>query len=280
MLAKVIAHGSDRAEALRRLDGALRDTVLLGIDTNIGFLRALLADGDVRAGRIDTGLVGRRLADWTTADLPADVLAAAAASALLGLEPTGPVADPFDVPGGWRVGEPAWTTWRMSVGGHEPVAVRIRGRAAAAEVAVGDADPVPCNAWRDADALVVTFGGVTRRYARALDGDTLWLGRDGRAWGIRELAPLDAAAAEAAGAGGPVLSPMPGTVTAVEVTDGQEVEAGSRLVVVEAMKMEHVLTAPVAGVVRDLRARAGDAVAKDAVLLVVEPSLPNNTEVD
>jgi acetyl-CoA/propionyl-CoA carboxylase biotin carboxyl carrier protein len=271
MLAKVIAHGADRAEALRRLDAALGDTVLLGIDTNIGFLRALLADPDVRAGRLDTGLVGRRLADWTAADLPSDVLAAAAAHALLALEPAGPVVDPFDIPGGWRVGEPAWTTWRMSVGGHEPVAVRIRGRASAAEVAVGDADPVPCAAWREGADLVVALDGLTRRYACALDGETLWLGRDGRAWGVREQAPLDAAASDEAGGGGPVLSPMPGTVTAVEVEDGRRVEAGERLVVVEAMKMEHVLTAPVAGVVRELRARPGDTVAKDAVLLVVEP---------
>jgi acetyl-CoA/propionyl-CoA carboxylase biotin carboxyl carrier protein len=273
MLAKVIAYGADRAEAMRRLDAALRDTVLLGLDTNIGFLRALLADPDVRAGRLDTGLVGRRLADLTAADLPADVLAAAAAHALLALEPAGPVVDPFDVPGGWRVGEPAWTVWRMSVGGHDPVPVRIRGRAAAAEVAVGDAEPVPCTAWRDGDTLVVTLDGLTRRYACALDGDTLWLGRDGGTWGIREQAPLDAAASAEAGAGGPVLSPMPGTVTAVEVEDGQPVDAGARLVVVEAMKMEHVLTAPVAGVVRELRARPGDTVAKDAVLLVVEPEV-------
>jgi acetyl-CoA/propionyl-CoA carboxylase biotin carboxyl carrier protein len=273
MLAKVIAYGTDRAEALRRLDAALRDTVLLGLGTNIGFLRALLADPDVRAGRLDTGLVGRRLADRTAADLPADVLAAAAVHALLVLEPAGAVVDPFDVPGGWRVGEPAWTAWRMSVSGHEPVAVRVRGRAAAAEVAVGDAEPVPCAAWRDGDALVATVDGVTRRFACALDGDTLWLGREGWAWGVREQAPLDAAASADAGAGGPVLSPMPGTVTAVEVVDGQRVDSGARLVVVEAMKMEHVLTSPVAGVVRELRARAGDTVAKDAALLVVEPEV-------
>jgi acetyl-CoA/propionyl-CoA carboxylase biotin carboxyl carrier protein len=273
MLAKVIAWGEDRSLALRRLDAALRETVLLGLDTNIGFLRDLLADQDVRAGRLDTGLVGRRLADWTAAALPTEVLVAAAAHALLELEPAGSVVDPFDVPGGWRVGAPAWTTWRMSVTGHDPVGVRIRGRAGAAEVAVGDAEPVPCSAWRDGDALVVTVDGATRRYAWALDGDTLWLGRDGRAWGIREQAPLDAAASAEAGAGGPVLSPMPGTVTAVEVTDGQPVDAGARLVVVEAMKMEHVLTAPVAGVVRELRARPGDTVAKDAVLLVVEPEV-------
>jgi acetyl-CoA/propionyl-CoA carboxylase biotin carboxyl carrier protein len=278
MLGKVIAHGADRAEALRRLDAALRDTVLLGLDTNIGLLRALLADPDVRAGRLDTGLVGRRLADWTTADLPADVLVAAAAHALLELEPAGSVVDPFDVPGGWRVGEPAWTTWQMSVAGHDSVTVRIRGRATDAEVAVGDAPPAPVSAKRRHDdvshaRLDVTFDGVTRHYACAPDGDTLWLGRDGRAWGIREQAPLDAATSVAAGAGGPLLSPMPGTVTAVEVADGQHVEAGARLVVVEAMKMEHALTAPIAGVVRELRARPGDTVAKDAVLLIVEPEV-------
>ncbi|OZM82717.1 acetyl/propionyl/methylcrotonyl-CoA carboxylase subunit alpha [Pseudonocardia sp. MH-G8] len=274
MLAKVIAWGEDRAQALRRLDAALRDTVLLGLDTNIGFLRALLADPDVREARLDTGLVGRRLADWSAADLPADVLVAAAAHALLELEPSGAVVDPFDVPGGWRVGERAWTTWRMTASGHEPVGVRIRGRAAAAEVAVGDTGPVPCTASRDGDALSVTVEGVTRTYACALDGETLWLGRDGRAWGIREQAPLDAATSAESGAGGPVLSPMPGTVTAVEVAEGQAVAAGDRLVVVEAMKMEHVLTAPVDGVIRDLRARPGGTVAKDAVLLVVEPPNP------
>ena len=70
---------------------------------------------------------------------------------------------------------------------------------------------------------------------------------------------------------------MPGTVTVVEVTEGQQVAAGDRLVVVEAMKMEHVLTAPVDGVVRELRARAGATVAQDAVLLVVDP-LPATEE--
>jgi acetyl-CoA/propionyl-CoA carboxylase, biotin carboxylase, biotin carboxyl carrier protein len=282
MLAKVIAHGSDRAEALRRLDAALRDTVLLGLDTNVGFLRALLADDDVRAARLDTGLVGRRGTAWTTSKLPADVLAAAAAHAMLALEPAGPVVDPFDVPGGWRVGEPAWTTWQMLVSGHEPVVVRVRGRAAAAECVVGDDPPVGLRAHRRARGsrdLEVTLDGVTRRYRCVVGGarpgdhadSTLWIGRDGLGWGVREQAPLEAAATADEGAGGPVLSPMPGTVTVVEVTEGQQVRAGQRLVVVEAMKMEHVLTAPIDGVVRELRARTGTTVARDAALLIVEP---------
>jgi acetyl-CoA/propionyl-CoA carboxylase biotin carboxyl carrier protein len=191
--------------------------------------------------------------------------------AMLDLEPAGPVVDPFDVPGGWRVGEPAVTTWRMSVSGHEPVAVRVRGRATGADVVVGDAAAMRCSARRSGQELTVTVDGTMVRYVCAQDGETLWLGRDGQAWAVREQAQLDAAAAEAADAGGPVLSPMPGTVTVVAVTEGQRVTAGERLVVVEAMKMEHALTAPIDGVVRELRARAGGTVAKDAVLAVVEP---------
>jgi acetyl-CoA/propionyl-CoA carboxylase, biotin carboxylase, biotin carboxyl carrier protein len=283
MLAKVIAHGADRAEALARLDAALAATVVLGLGTNVGFLRALLADPDVQAGRLDTGLVGRRLDALVAAEMPADVLPAAAVLALAALEPSGAVVDPFDVPGGWRVGEPAWTAWRMTVDGSSvsstgPVDVRARGRAAGATVAVGDAEPVAARTAARRAALEaggrvpVTVDGVTRSYAVALDGDTLWLGRDGQAWAVREQAPLDAAAVQAAaGSGGPVVSPMPGTVTLVDVTEGQAVTAGQRLVVVEAMKMEHVLAAPVDGTVRDLRAKPGAAVAKDAVLLVVEP---------
>jgi len=216
--------------------------------------------------------------------VPPDVLPAAAVHALAELEPSGPVVDPFDVPGGWRVGAPAWTTWRMAVAGREPVEVRARGRATdavvqvrppttlRAEAPVGEVESPPV--WASGrladDRLVVTVDGVTRTYAVALDGDTLWLGRDGGTWAVHEQGPVDAVAAETTGAGGPVRSPMPGTVTLVEVAEGQTVTAGDRLVVVEAMKMEHVLTAPVDGVVRDLRAKAGATVAKDAVLLSVD----------
>ncbi len=275
MLSKVIAHGADRDEALRRLDAALRDTVLLGLGTNVAFLRALLADDDVRAARLDTGLVARRGVALTAADLPDDVLTAAALHALLALEPSGAVVDPFDVPGGWRVGEPAATTWRLLVAGHDPVEISVRGRAHDAEVTIGAAGPVRASAQLVDGVLAVRVGGVTRRYPCTQDGPTLWLARDGHSWAVREQTPLEAARPGEVGAGGPVRSPMPGTVTVVEVTEGQQVAAGDRLVVVEAMKMEHVLTAPVDGVVRELTARAGATVAKDAVLAVVKPQQAN-----
>ena len=81
MLSKIIAHGAGRAEALHRLDAALRRTVLLGLATNVGFLRALLADPDVRAGNLDTGLVGRRAGQLAKADLPEGLAPAYVATA-------------------------------------------------------------------------------------------------------------------------------------------------------------------------------------------------------
>ncbi|MGH3683601.1 MAG: acetyl/propionyl/methylcrotonyl-CoA carboxylase subunit alpha [Pseudonocardiaceae bacterium] len=267
MLAKVIAHGSDRDTALRRLDTALAQTSILGLGTNVAFLRALLADADVRAGKLDTGLVQRR--EPPSGDPPDDVLAAAGLRALLALEPTGPVVDPFALPGGWRIGEPAWTCWRLLAGRLDPVEVRIRGRAAAAELVVGDGAPARASAWWDGRDLVVTLDHITRRYSCATDGAVVWLGRDGHSWELREQQPLNLARRTEQGADGAVHAPMPGTVTVVEVTEGQQVTAGARLLVLEAMKMEHVLTAPVTGTVRGLRARPGGTVERDAVLLTV-----------
>ncbi len=275
MLAKIIASGDDRAEAIRRLDAALADTVLLGLGSNIGFLRTILADEDVRTARLDTGLVGRRTDDWTRTEVPVDVYAAAAGSALLALEPTGPTVDPFDIPGGWRVGEHAWITWRMAAAGHQPVDVRARGRAGSAEVVIGDADPRSLAAHpahgRDTTDITATVGGITHTYACAEAGPTLWIARGGHAWAVREQGRLEAAHHGGEPAGGPVRSPMPGTVTVVDVADGDVVAAGQRLVVVEAMKMEHSLVAPVDGTVRSLTVTSGRTVARDEVLLVVDP---------
>jgi acetyl-CoA/propionyl-CoA carboxylase, biotin carboxylase, biotin carboxyl carrier protein len=270
LLAKVIAQGGDRETALRRLDAGLAQTSILGLGTNVAFLRGLLADAGVRAGKLDTGLVQRRFSHWVSESVPDHMLAAAGLHALLALEPTGPVVDPFALPGGWRVGEDAWTGWRVQASGHDPIEVRTRGRAAAAELVVGEGAPTRASArWEDGD-LVVTLDRITRRYACATDGAAVWLGRDGHSWELREQEPLDAAQRTEQGAGGAVRAPMPGTVTVVDVAEGQQVTAGARLLVLEAMKMEHVLTAPVGGVVRELRARPGCTVERDAVLLVVD----------
>ena len=283
MLAKVVAHGPDRQTALRRLDGALAGMAVLGVTTNIAFLRALLSHSDVAAGKLDTGLVERAVPAAPAPAAPAggipeDVLAAAGLAHLLLLEPPAGPRSPWDIPDGWRVGGPAWTTVRLTSGAGDPVPVRIRGRACAtAEVSVGGADPVAAHAEFQDGVLMVTCQGRTQRYVYAHTGTatghgTAWLGRDGQAWALAEEEPVAGGPAGAGGGDGVVRSPMPGTVLAVKAAKGERVRAGQPLLIVEAMKMEHTISAPVDGVVAELTAAVGQQVGLDEVLAVISPA--------
>jgi acetyl-CoA/propionyl-CoA carboxylase biotin carboxyl carrier protein len=121
---------------------------------------------------------------------------------------------------------------------------------------------------------VVRFGERTVAFAVARDGETVWLGREGRTWAVRELERVSAGDGPGSSGGGVLRSPMPGTVLAVKVSEGDRVEQGQPIVVVEAMKMEHAVTAPLAGVVRGVTARVGDQVRLDEALaeIVAEES--------
>jgi len=271
MLAKVIAWGPDRESALRRLDAALGGTAVLGVGTNVAFLRALLSDVDVRAGRLDTGLVERKLDGLVSGEVPDVVFAAAALDEVIDVRPTGDVVDPWDLANGWRLGGPAAIPFRLACGDRQ-VTVRVTGTPEAASVLVGDTgtEPVRVAARRDGSRLEVTYGGRATTFLRAQDGDTLWLAAGGSTWAVDEHSLLESTAAGAA-SGGPVVSPMPGTVLVVKAAAGDVVTAGAPLVVVEAMKMEHTVTAPVDGVVTELHVRAGQQVALNQPLAVVTP---------
>lgn len=271
MLAKVVAWGPDRESALRRLSAGLGETAVLGVGTNVAFLRALLADEDVRAGRLDTGLVERKLDGLTKADVPDLVFAAAALDELIAMRPTGEVVDPWEVPGGWRLGGATGTPFRLACGDRQ-VTVRVRGLPDAAEVTVDDGAPVRAAARREGTRLEVRLGGRVTSLRRALDAatDTLWLAAGGTTWAVAEHSLLEDESASAV-AGGPVTSPMPGTVLVVKAALGDHVAAGAPLVVVEAMKMEHTVTAPVDGVLTELNVRAGQQVALNQPLAVVAP---------
>ncbi|MQA86154.1 MAG: ATP-grasp domain-containing protein [Streptosporangiales bacterium] len=272
MLAKLVAWGPDRGSALRRLDQALARTAVLGVVTNVAFLRALLVHPEVAAGRLDTGLVERALAELVGGEVPAEVYAAAALDRHLDLEPAGPVADRFAVPDGWRVTGPAWTLWRIQAAGEDPVGVRVRGRAHAAEVSVADGDPVPAAARRTPDGLAVRYGGAARTYVCVRDGSVAWLAADGHTWALREEEPLAAAGHLRSGgdAGDTVRSPMPGTVLAVHVNPGDRVAAGTPVAVVEAMKMEHSVAATIDGKIGEVYVKPGQPVAMDEPLVVIE----------
>ncbi len=272
MLAKIVAWAPTRETARARLVAALGRTAVLGVTTNAGFLQRLLDDPDVVAGRLDTGLIERRGEQLAVSGPPpSEVYAAAALALLVESEPTGGVVDRWDVPDGWRLGEPAWTVRRLQAAGGEPVTVRVRGRSGDAQVAVGDDDPVPASAARDGDRLSVTMDGRTTSAVVVHSGGTVGLAAGGRVTALREHERL-ASSATGTGGDGAVTSPMPGTVTVVQASVGDEVAAGTPLLVVEAMKMEHVLTAPIAGTVTELGVAAGQTVALDERVALVTPA--------
>ncbi len=275
MLAKVIAWGEDRESALRRLSIALGDMAVLGVTTNVEFLRALLADPDVAAGWLDTGLVERKLDTLVSDAVPSVVFLAAALDMLIDLQPRGAVRDPWDLATGWRLGGAAPVRFRLAVGGRQ-VTVAVTGAPGNAIVEVEGDDPVRASARRPGrrdGRLEVNLPDQVIEFRRALDGDTLWLSTGGSTWRVVEHSILEDEAA-AATAGGPVTSPMPGTVLVVKATVGERVSAGAPLVVVEAMKMEHTVTAPVDGVLTELHVRAGQQVALNQPLAVVTPPVP------
>ncbi|MFE7232759.1 acetyl/propionyl/methylcrotonyl-CoA carboxylase subunit alpha [Streptomyces sp. NPDC002405] len=253
MLSKVIAHGPDRATALRKLRAALAGTVTLGVQTNAGFLRRLLAHPAVVAGELDTGLVERVADELIPAEVPEEVYEAAAAVRLEDLRPKGGGwTDPFSVPSGWRLGgEPKPMAFPLRVTGLEPVTHQVRGTHTVTD-----------------DTVSVTLDGVRHTFRRAAD----WLARDGDAWHVRDHDPVAASLSRAGHSGADSLTaPMPGTVTVVKVAVGDEVAAGQSLLVVEAMKMEHVISAPHAGTVTELDVTPGTTVAMDQVLAVIAP---------
>ncbi len=255
MLSKVIAYGPDRATALRKLRAALADTVTLGVPTNAGFLRRLLAHPDVVAGELDTGLVEREADSLVPDGVPDEVYAAAAAVRLDALRPV-PAAgwtDPFSVPSGWRMGgEPAPLAFPLRVAGLEPVT-----------------HAAPAAATVTADRVTVELDGITHTFHRAGS----WLGRDGDSWNVLDHDAVEAALSGRAHSGADTLAaPMPGTVTVVKVAVGDQVDAGQSLLVVEAMKMEHVISAPHAGTVTELDVTPGSTVAMDQILAVVTPA--------
>jgi acetyl-CoA/propionyl-CoA carboxylase biotin carboxyl carrier protein len=255
MLSKVIAYGPDRATALRKLRAALAETVTLGVQTNAGFLRRLLAHPAVVAGELDTGLVERVVDDLVATDVPDEVYEAAAAVRMEALRPRGDGwTDPFSVPSGWRLGgtpKPVGFPLRVQ----DPVEYAPRGSATVTDGRVS-----------------VTLDGVRHTFDLAALPDGTWLGRDGDAWLVRDHDPVAASLTGAAHSGADSLTaPMPGTVTVVKVAVGDEVAAGQSLLVVEAMKMEHVISAPHAGTVAELDVTPGTTVAMDQVLAVITP---------
>ena len=228
MIAKLIATGNTRDEAIANLEDGIDDTEVWPVKTNAGFLGRLLAHPDFVSGNVDTGLIGRDGDDLVHAP-EADSEELVEVAALLAA----------------NVGQGPWNAALGFRANAAPNATaRIRDDAGNVHV-VGLTDvatKAPAN-----DVLAFT-GGFARRY-------TLDRHEGGHSGGASD---------------GSILSPMPGRIIAVEVSEGQAVTKGQKLLTLEAMKMEHSLTAPFDGVVAELNATAGAQVQVEALLVRIE----------
>ena len=266
MIAKLIAYAPTRKAAAAKLAQACREVEVWPVKTNAAFLARCLAEPDFIAGRVDTGFIGARLdALVPVSDELDPALIAAAAVARAAASGAGPAASPWEAPAGPMVG------FRLNGGG---APIRLAFGTVVVEALVSADDAAHWSAEVGAFSFPVSFA------ADALKVDTIGYGlartegawvlfRDGEAHAFTDPI-LSEAGAEAAGDGA-ITSPMPGRIVTVQVAKGDTVAKGAPLLTLEAMKMEHVLTAPFEAVVAELDAEAGRQVSEGVVLARLEP---------
>ena len=274
MLSKVIAHGADRAQALARLDAALAGTAVFGVQTNVEFLRFLLAEERVIAGDLDTELLDIRSADFTPLPAPDDVLAAAGLYRQWVLARRGHHAL-WAAPNGWRIGAaaPVRTDMRTPL---RSETVSVWGLPAAAQVQVGDGEIHDASVEVEDDRLIATVAGQRRHYGFAESDGHLWVADERGTWHMREAEVVRVHRGGAARSA-EIISPMPGSVIALHVEAESLVAEGDPVVVVEAMKMEHTLAAPISGRV-ELLVSVGDQVTVDQVLARLIPEVSEDKQ--
>lgn len=264
MLAKVIVHAADRETALAEADQALAETRILGVGTNIDFLRALVTNPVVLSGDIDTALLDKIASEYHPPAVPSWVWLAA--SALLDDESgTGTL---WNSKSGWRIGEHAPRSYRLRIGESAEL-VRLWGDPVA-DVSIGDGEPTPARAQCTTGHVSVEFAGQLYRAAAARTGAAAWIATQDGTWHA-DIAPEPRLRHhDGEDEDGEIRSSMPGVVRVVSVSTGTAVERDAPVVVVEAMKMEHTLCAPIAGTVA-VSVAVGDQVAVDQLLATIHP---------
>jgi 3-methylcrotonyl-CoA carboxylase alpha subunit/acetyl-CoA/propionyl-CoA carboxylase biotin carboxyl carrier protein len=252
MLGKIIARGADREAARLALVGALDETAILGLTTNAGFLRALVASDGFRDATIDTAWLDRHEVPAPDPDVPRAL--AAWVSAMLASLDTG---HPFQADG-FRLGDaPAPTLVELD-------------RDVVVDRAAGTVDGVPVHqVYAEKHVLELDLDGHRVRGVVNVQPDIVEVSYQGQRF---VLTGPDRLADHAAVGDGTITAPMPGTVLEVRVVTDERVEEGQVLGMMEAMKMELSLKAPFAGTVTSVEAGAGEQVPLGATLFVVEPT--------
>ena len=272
MIAKLVVRGPDRETALARLGRALAETEIGGVTTNVAFLRRVVASRAFAAAELDTGLIDRNRAELfpPRAPVPDEMLAAATFAELSAEEQaareqaaaSGDPHSPWHRVDGWRLNEESHHDF-VFMDGEARHPVRVRFTDDGERLLIGARD------YRiEGDGLVISLDGRSFK-ARAVRDGSHWhvfYNGDYRRLALREelQAPQDA------GAGGSLAAPMPGKVIQVMVEAGARVKKGEPLLILEAMKMEHTITAPADGVVKLINFAAGEQVLEGAELITLE----------
>jgi 3-methylcrotonyl-CoA carboxylase alpha subunit len=266
MIAKLIVWGETRELALKQLTHALEETQVVGLSTNVAFLRRLVACRPFASGDVDTGLIGRNHDALFPADAPpSDAVLALATCGVLHREAQAAQAsrDPWAVRSGWRLNQVYTRALRLSAshGAHD-VSVTYGHTGYRFSAGGAEARLTFSAAGDDVQAML---GEQPLRGTVVFHGDEVHVFHGGRQTALTRFDPLAHAGDE--GGGGGLAAPMPGKVVALLATPGVKVARGTPLLVMEAMKMEHTITAPADGVVEAFHFAAGDQVTEGAALL-------------
>ncbi|RKR68460.1 3-methylcrotonyl-CoA carboxylase alpha subunit [Acidovorax sp. 94] len=270
MVAKLIVHGDTRAQALARLDEALAQTHIVGLATNVQFLRRVACTEAFASAKLDTALIPREQAvlfHQESVGLP--LAAAAAVAQTLLRERASEGVDPFSRRDGFHTHGVVQRRFEFEFGGEHAKALLTYERGGSLHLAVGEGDAAvagPLVFSAVGQGIELQFAGQRTRaavYAQG-EGDHVFT-----PLGATQITAIDllAHAGEAAAEGGRLTAPMPGKVVSFAVKAGDAVTKGQPLAVMEAMKMEHTIAAPADGVVQELLYAPGDQVTEGAELL-------------
>jgi 3-methylcrotonyl-CoA carboxylase alpha subunit len=277
MIAKIIVWGEDRPAALNRLRRALAETAVLGVATNLGFLSRVAAHPEFAAAAIDTDFIERHRDVLLpgTRPAPAIALAAAALAKLFARASaarnaaacSGDPNSPWARVDGWRLNGESHQELVFLDGTVERTVI-ARARKEDWLLQLGD-EVIHVRGEQQGDGiLTITLDGVQRR-AIVLDrGPETSVSLGGESWRLVEIDPLVAHEGDDPGAGR-LTAPMPGRVTQLLVAAGHPVRRGEPLIIIEAMKMEHTVTATADGIVETVRFAVGDLVEEGAELIVL-----------
>jgi 3-methylcrotonyl-CoA carboxylase alpha subunit len=269
MIAKLIVHDHSRDACLARLNQALAASFVSGPTTNLGFLQALAGSEVFARAELDTGLLDRDLSSvFEKREPPEEVIAAAAGRWLLKQEGTATGRTPWDHCDSWRLGAPATRSLDIECGnGRHPI--EARGENGHYELLIEDDAVLVELKEVDTDTFRLTTGGQSRRLQiHSADNNALEICMDNHRWRLTRHARFEAIT-DSAASDGKLVAPMPGKILEIRTEKGAKVSEGDTLLIMEAMKMELAIKAPMDGTVENLSVDTGDLVEADALLLEI-----------